>query len=270
MRLEGKVAVVTGGGSGIGEAVAIRLAKEGARVAVLDLNESAAKLTADLCDGIALVADVARSAAVDAALAEAESQLGPVDVWVNNAGVAGKPGWAKPVNARAEQQIAESATGAISTPLDALITMDDDEWRRMIAVHLDGTFYGTRAAARSMVKRQTGAIVNIASICGIVGCTGHPHYSAAKAGIAAFSRTVAKELILQGVRVNSVAPGFIETPLLHSGMTDTLNAVITLSTPQGRLGRPEEVAATVAFLASDDASFYVGQNLSPNGGFVTV
>jgi 3-oxoacyl-[acyl-carrier protein] reductase len=269
MRLEGKVAVVTGAGSGIGEAIAVRLANDGARVAVLDVNESAAKLAADLCGGIPLVADVSRSAAVDAALAEAEAQLGPVDIWVNNAGVSGKPGWAKPVNDRSEQQLAEAATGAISTPLDALITMDDDEWRRMISIHLDGTFYGTRAAARSMVTRGSGAIVNMASICGLIGCTGHPHYSAAKAGIAAFSRTVAKELILQGVRVNSVAPGFVDTPLLQSGMTDTLNAVVRLSTPQGRLGRPEEIAATVAFLASDEASFYVGQNLSPNGGLVT-
>ena len=270
MRLEGRVAVVTGGGSGIGEAIAIRLAKEGARVAVLDLNESAAALTAGLCDGIAVTADVSKSAEVDAALATAEAQLGPVDIWVNNAGVAGKPDWAKPVNARAEQQIAEMGTGAVTTTLDALVTMDDEEWRRMLAVHLDGTFYGTRAAARSMVQRKTGAIVNIASICGLIGCTGHPHYSAAKAGIAAFSRTVAKELILSGIRVNSVAPGFIETPLLQSGMTDTLNAVTIMATPQGRLGRPEEVAATVAFLASDEASFYVGQNLSPNGGIVTI
>ncbi len=270
MRLEGKVAVVTGAGSGIGEAIAVRLAKEGAKVGVLDINDSAARLAAGLCDGIPIVADVSSSAAVDAALLIAEAELGPVDIWVNNAGVAGRPEWAKPVNDRSEQQIAESATGTISTPLDALITMDDEEWRRMLAIHLDGTFYGTRAAARSMVKRGTGAIVNIASICGIVGCTGHPHYSAAKAGIAAFSRTVAKELILQGVRVNSVAPGFIETPLLQSGMTDTLNTVVKLSTPQGRLGRPEEVAATVAFLASDDASFFVGQNISPNGGLVTI
>lgn len=270
MRLEGKVAVVTGGGSGIGEAIAVRLANEGARVAVLDIGKSAAALAADLCGGIPLVADVSKSGEVDAALATAEAELGPVDIWVNNAGVAGRPEWAKPVNARAEQQIAEMATGAITTPLDALVTMDDEEWRRMIAVHLDGTFYGTRAAARSMVQRRTGAIVNIASICGLIGCTGHPHYSAAKAGIAAFSRTVAKELILQNVRVNSVAPGFIETPLLASGMTDTLNAVTMLATPQGRLGRPEEVAATVAFLASDEASFYVGQNLSPNGGIVTI
>jgi 3-oxoacyl-[acyl-carrier protein] reductase len=149
------------------------------------------------------------------------------------------------------------------------VRLSDEDWGRMLAVHLNGTFYGTRAAARSMAPRGTGAIVNIASICGIEGCTGHPHYSAAKAGIAGFTRTVAKELILQGVRVNSIAPGYIDTPLLQSGLTETLTGVISISTPQGRLGRPSEVAATVSFLVSDDASFFVGQNLSPNGGVLT-
>ena len=111
-----------------------------------------------------------------------------------------------------EQQLAEAADGRITTALDGLVRLPDDEWRRMLAVHLDGTFYGTRAAARSMAPRGTGSIVNIASVCGIEGCAGYPHYSAAKGGILAFTRAVAKELAVQGVRVNAVAPGFIETP----------------------------------------------------------
>jgi 3-oxoacyl-[acyl-carrier protein] reductase len=268
MNLEGKVAVVTGGGSGIGEAICMRFAREGARVAVLDIDEDAAKLTADLAGGgIAVQADVSDSAAVDRALASVESELGPVDVWVNNAGIAGRAHTDR-VNERAEQQLAEAAAGTITTPLDGLVRLEDDEWRQMLAVHLDGTFFGTRAAARSMVARRSGAIVNMASICGIEGCTGHPHYSAAKAGILGFTRAVAKELIVQGVRVNAVAPGFIDTPLLRS-MTETLTGVVALSTPAGRLGRPEEVAATVAFLASDDATFFVGETVSPNGGYVT-
>jgi 3-oxoacyl-[acyl-carrier protein] reductase len=139
----------------------------------------------------------------------------------------------------------------------------------MLSVHLDGTFYGMRAAARSMVKRGAGAIVNIGSICGLEGCTGHPHYSAAKSGIHGLTRTVAKELILQGVRVNAIAPGYIDTPLIGA-MSETLTAVVRLQTPMGRLGRPDEIAATAAFLASDDASFFVGQIVSPNGGVVTV
>lgn len=232
MHLNGKVAVVTGGGSGIGEATCVRLASEGARVAVIDIDESAAELTAKLAgEGLAVVADVSHSAAVDAALTMVEKRLGPVDIWVNNAGIAGGA-TSDRVNPRAEQQLAELAVGEVTTALESLVRMEDDDWRRMLAVHLDGTFYGTRAAARSMAARETGSIINLASICGIEGCTGHPHYSAAKGGILAFTRTVAKELIQQNVRVNAIA-------------------------------------ATVAFLASDDASFFVGDTVSPNGGFVT-
>jgi 3-oxoacyl-[acyl-carrier protein] reductase len=270
MKLEGKVAVVTGGGSGIGEAICVRFAREGARVGVVDLNEQAAKLTADLAGGgVAVVADVSDSAAVDAALERVEGELGPVDIWVNNAGIAGTDEYTEHVNERALQQIGEAASGTITTPLEAFVRMSDEEWRRMLSVHLDGTFYGMRAAARSMVKRGAGAIVNIGSICGLEGCTGHPHYSAAKSGIHGLTRTVAKELILQGVRVNAIAPGYIDTPLIGA-MSETLTAVVRLQTPMGRLGRPDEIAATAAFLASDDASFFVGQIVSPNGGVVTV
>jgi 3-oxoacyl-[acyl-carrier protein] reductase len=269
MRLEGRVGLVTGGGSGIGKAICERLAREGARVAALDIDENAAQATAELVGGIAVRADVSDSSSVDGALAEAEATLGPVDTWVNNAGVRAAA-QAERVNPRAEQQLAEAAAnGSIATPLEGLVRLPDEEWRRLLAVHLDGTFYGTRAAARSMAARGGGAIVNIASICGIVGCTGFPHYSAAKGGILAFTRAVAKELIVQGIRVNAVAPGFIETPT--TAMTsDRLQAALRLQVPAGRYGRPEEVAATVAFLASDDAAFFVGETLSPNGGLVTI
>jgi 3-oxoacyl-[acyl-carrier protein] reductase len=162
------------------------------------------------------------------------------------------------------------ATGTIVTPLNALIELTDAEFDAMIAVHLNGTVYGMRAAARSMVARGTGSIVNVASICGIEGCVGHPHYSAAKAGILGMTRAVAKELILQGVRVNAVAPGFVETPMLTGHMSPALRAGLNLGTPIQRLGRPAEIAAAVAFLASDDGSFCVGETVSPNGGFVTV
>ena len=138
----------------------------------------------------------------------------------------------------------------------------------MLAVHLDGTFHGTRAAARSMARRGAGAIVNVASICGLEGCVGHPHYSAAKAGLLGFTRAVAKELIVQGIRVNAVAPGFVETGT--QALSDRQRAAISSRTPIGRHGRPAEVAATVAFLVSDDASFLVGETLSPNGGLVTI
>jgi 3-oxoacyl-[acyl-carrier protein] reductase len=265
--LEGKVAVVTGGGSGIGEAICIRLGREGARVAVLDVDEDAAKLTAELAGGVAVQADVSDSASVDGALEQAEAALGPLDIWVNNAGIAATAQGER-VNPRAERQLAEAAAGgAVTTPLDALVRLPDEEWRRMLAVHLDGTFYGTRAAARSMAGRG-GAIVNMASVCGLEGCTGYPHYSAAKAGILGFTRAVAKELIVQGIRVNAIAPGFIETPASGT-QADAVRTALMLRTPIGRFGRSEEIAATVTFLASDDAGFFVGETLSPNGGLVT-
>ncbi len=117
-------------------------------------------------------------------------------------------------------------------------------------------------------RGDRGAIVNIASVCGLEGCTGYPHYSAAKAGIIGFTRAVAKELIVQGIRVNAVAPGFIDTAASEA-IDNPLREAQRLRTPIGRFGRPEEIAATVAFLAGDDAGFYVGQTLSPNGGIVT-
>jgi 3-oxoacyl-[acyl-carrier protein] reductase len=265
--LEGKVAVVTGGGSGIGEAICLRFCTEGARVAVLDVDVHAATLTAELSGGVPVQADVSDSASVDHALEQAEAALGPLDIWVNNAGIAATAQGER-VNPRAEQQLAEAAAdGAITTALDALVRLPDEEWRRMLAVHLDGTFFGTRAAARSMAGRG-GAIVNMASVCGIEGCTGYPHYSAAKAGILGFTRAVAKELIVQGIRVNAIAPGFIETPTSGT-QADAVRTALRLRTPLGRFGRSEEIAATVAFLASDEAGYFVGATLSPNGGLVT-
>jgi 3-oxoacyl-[acyl-carrier protein] reductase len=189
--------------------------------------------------------------------------LGPVDIWVNNAGISGGAHKER-VGERAERRLVEDPP----PPLDALVRLTDEEWRRMLSVHLDGTFHGTRAAARSMAPRGGGSIVNIASICGIEGCVGHPHYSAAKGGILAFTRSVAKELIVQGVRVNAVAPGFIETPMTATTAT-AITRSIAAATPAGRLGTAAEVAATVAFLAGPEAGFYVGATLSPNGGFVT-
>ena len=266
MTLAGKVAVVTGGGSGLGETIVLRLARAGARVAVLEIDEGAAKLTADLAGGTAIRCDVADSASVDAAAAAVEQQLGPIDVWVNNAGVAAAAQAAR-IATDAERQLAEAAAGEVRTPLDALVRLPDEEWRTMLAVHLDGTFFGTRAAARSMAGRG-GSIVNIASVCGVDGCAGYPHYSAAKAGVLGFTRSVAKELAVQGIRVNAIAPGFLESP--GAGLEENaLRAAQRVRTPLGRFGRKEEIAATVEFLASDDAGFFVGATVNVNGGLVT-
>jgi 3-oxoacyl-[acyl-carrier protein] reductase len=268
MRLEGKVAAVTGGGSGIGEAICHRLAAEGAKVAALDIARRAAQQTIDaIGGGLAVEADVSESAAVDEAIAQVERGLGPLDILINNAGAASLE-HIKRVGALLERQREEMAAGRVETPLDALVRITDDEWRRLLAVHLDGTFYCTRAAVRSMAARGAGVIVNMASICGIEGCTGHPHYSAAKAGILGFTRSAAKELIVQGIRINAVAPGFVDTSRLKGALNPGRQAAAA-KTPAGRLGTPEEVAATVAFLACDEAAYFVGATLSPNGGLVT-
>jgi len=269
MDLNGKVAVVTGGGAGIGRAISLRLAEDGARVAVLDIRQETADQTLQLAggDGVALVCDVSDSSTVDATFARIESELGPADILVNNAGAIGMDHLRR-VTPLLERQRAEAANGGVTTPLDALVRLSDDEWRRMLAIHLDGTFFCTRAAVRSMAPRGRGVIVNMSSICGLEGCTGHPHYSAAKAAILGFTKAAAKELIVQGIRVNAVAPGHVGTGTLQGEITEQRRA-IAASTPAGRLAEPQEIAGTVAFLASDDAGYFVGAVLSPNGGLVT-
>lgn len=268
--IERKVAVVTGGGSGIGEAIARRLAADGARVAVLDIDEpSAARVAAEI-DGLAVQVDVADPKAVDSAFDAVEQDWGPVDILINNAGISGIENVER-VQPRAEEQLEQvAATGQPPTiQLDATVRLPDEEWERMITVNLSGVFYCTRRALQSMQPRRTGAIVNIASICGIAGCTGFPHYSAAKGGVLAFTRAVAKEVIGYGIRVNAIAPGYIDTPMA-APVTPALKTATALQTPIGRWGEPEEIAGIASFLASDDASFMVGETVSPNGGIITV
>ena len=267
--LEDRVAVVTGGASGIGEAICLRLAAEGARVAVLDVDTAGARALADRIEGLALTVDVSDSGAVDSAFDEVEAKLGPVEILVNNAGIATE-GNQDRVRERIEQQLAELASGrAPTTTLDATVRMTDDEWNRITAVNLSSVFFCTRRALRTMQPRRTGVIINMGSICGIEGCTGHPHYSAAKGGVLAFTRAVAKEVIAHNIRVNALAPGFIDTPMARAAGDVVLGAFVPMI-PQGRLGTPDEVAAAVAFLASDDASYFVGETMTPSGGFTTV
>jgi 3-oxoacyl-[acyl-carrier protein] reductase len=260
MRLQGRVAAVTGGGGGIGRAICERFAAEGALVAALDLDVKDAP-------GLGLEVDVTDSAGFEAALERVEAELGPLAILVNNAGAVGGAHLRR-VTPRLEEQRQERLAGEVRTPLDALVRLSDEEWSQLLRVHLDGTFFGTRAAARLMTPRGRGAIVNMASVCGLEGCTGHPHYSAAKAGILGFTRSVAKELIVQGIRVNALAPGFVDTAKLR-GTVDATRRTMAATTPAGRLAEPEEIAAAAAFLASDDASYFVGATLSPNGGLVT-
>ena len=241
MRLEGRIALVTGGASGIGAATARRLAAEGARVAVADVNEAGARSVASEIDGIALRMDVTDVESVRAGVGEA----GDVDVLVNNAG---------------------------TDRFSFFVHTDEELWDFVLAVNLRGTIAVTHAVLDGMQKRGRGAIVNVASEAGRVGSQGSVVYSAAKAGVIGFTRAVARESSRFGVRVNAVAPGPIDTPLLNAApeqlgeIGERLKAGMIAATSMRRIGQPEEVAAAIAFLACDDASFVTGQTINVSGG----
>jgi 3-oxoacyl-[acyl-carrier protein] reductase len=272
MKLEGRVALVTGGGSGIGRAIALRFAAEGARVVVNDIHRDTAERTAgEIGAGArAIAADVADSTQVRAMFAEVERAGGGLDVLVNNAGI-GEVGTSsrEAFHAKVQARIGEAMAGKIETHWDITQSLGDEAWARMLAVHLNGTFYCTREALALMSRVNRGAIVNISSVAGLTGIEVAPHYGAAKAGILGFTRSVAREVASRGIRVNAICPGWIETPILD-GLPPTLRALAERQTPLGRLGQPGEVAAVALFLASDEASFVTGQWLSPNGGLVTM
>src|SRR5262245_45628471 len=271
MRLQDKVALVTGGGSGIGRAIALRFAEEGAHVIVNDLTSDRAQATVAVMKagaGRAIAADVADSGQVRAMFATVERDLGRLDVLVNNAGIGLTSADERARFAQlAEARIAETLAGEIRTHWDVTVNMTDEAWRRMIAVHLDGTFYCTREALRLMNRANRGAIINLSSVAALTGLDTVPHYSAAKGGILSFTRALAREVGSRGIRVNAICPGYIETPMT-AGVSPLVQKVILSCTPLGRWGEPEEVAATALFLASDESSFYTGQWLSPNGGLV--
>jgi NAD(P)-dependent dehydrogenase (short-subunit alcohol dehydrogenase family) len=245
MRLSHHAAVVTGAGNGIGRAIALRIASEGARVAVNDIKAEAAEaVVAEIAaaggTAIAVQGDISLEADVDRIFATAEAAWGHVTLACNNAGIV--------------QQI-------------RLVDMSAADWDRMIAVHLRGCFLGCRRALPSMLAAGNGVIINTASQLGQIGATELAHYAAAKAGIIGLTKSLAREVSKQGVRVNAVAPGPINTELVL-GISEEWRAVKAAELPLGRFGEPEDVAATVAFLASEDAKIYVGQTLGPNSGDV--
>jgi 3-oxoacyl-[acyl-carrier protein] reductase len=271
MKLKDRVALVTGGGSGLGRAIAILFAEEGAHVIVNELRLETAEETVSSmkgpAGGRAIQADVADSAQVKAMFATIEHELGTLDILVNNAGIAFGPGDDRAeVNRKSEALIMELLSGqGGQTHLDVTQNLSDESWRRMLAVHVDGTFYCTREALRLMSRRNRGAIVNLSSVAALTGLEVVPHYSAAKGAILAFTRAVARDVASRGIRVNAICPGYIDTPMTER-MSALIRTAVIARTPLRRTGEPHEVAATALFLASDDSSFFTGQWLSPNGG----
>jgi 2-hydroxycyclohexanecarboxyl-CoA dehydrogenase len=239
-RFAGLTALVTGGASGIGAATVRRLAAEGAAVVVADVDDVGAKAVAEAVDGRALRLDVTDAPTV----AEAFAAAGPVDVLVNNAG---------------------------GDRVALFVDTDPAMWEATLSLNLRGAMACTLAAYPGMADRRRGAIVNVASEAGRVGTVGGAAYSAAKAGVLGFTKAIAREGALFGVRCNAVAPGPIETPMLEdTAAADRLSAKVVQSmvdaTLLRRRGRPEEVAAAIAYLASDDASYVTGHTLAVSGG----
>jgi 3-oxoacyl-[acyl-carrier protein] reductase len=273
-RFEGKVALVTGAGtSGIGRAICARLAGEGARVVVNDVREADAVAgVAELPDGsdrhLAIAADVSDSSAVESMHATVIDRCGRLDVLVNNAAIpSGAPDEIAFMNDAAERMMEEVVSqGRPSTRWDMFAKITDDSWHRMVSVVLAGTFFNLRAAIPRMVERGGGAIVNISSGAALVATPANPHYAAAKAGVLALTRAAAADYGSAGIRVNAILPGLIDTPAQRAGLSDTMRATLAGRAPLGRIGRSEEIAAAVAFLASDDASYTTGQSVEVNGG----
>ena len=243
MRFENRTAVVTGGGSGIGKAIAQGLTSEGARVAIVDIDAGRAEAAArELGAGaVAIQADVSRPEDAVRLAAESASQLGKIDILIHSAGV-----------------------GAERSFLDTT----PEEWRRIIDIDLSGTFYTCQAVARVMAGRRYGRIVTLASTAGIRGGTGRTAYGAAKGGVITLTKVMAVELAQYGITANTLAPGAIETELVRKMHSPETRVVYRRGIPLDRYGEPEEVASAALFLASDDARYVTGAVLAVDGGFL--
>jgi 2-hydroxycyclohexanecarboxyl-CoA dehydrogenase len=247
MSLAGKIVIVTGAASGIGLSTAQRFARDGARVAVWDINEegakrAAAELVAAGGKAIASRVDVSNRAQVNAGLERVRAEFGPVQILVNNAGV---------------------------TDFCSFMEMTEENWDRVMSINLKSMLVVTQAVLPDMLAAKWGRIINISSSSAQTGSARMTAYAASKGGVIAFTKSLAQELATKGITVNNVPPGFVDTPMLRgegvAGMGVSVEAVAARS-PMGRAGRPENIAAACAFLASDDADYITGHTLSVNGG----
>jgi len=266
-RLAGKTALVTGAAKGLGAAISRQFAAEGATVIVNDLKLEDAQRVASNIGGHAVAADVSDSRAVAAMFAQVHKLVPRLDILVNNAGIApvDEEQLAARVELRRRQAEELAATGKTNIFVDATVEVTDEEWRRMQAVHVDGTFYCCREALKIMNPQLSGSIINMSSIIGTFGRGGNVPYAAAKAAVLGLTRNLAHEVALRGIRVNAIAPGWIETD-----MTAPLKPIlpgIVAATPLRRMGAPEDIAYAAVYLASEEAKFITGQVLSPNGGW---
>lgn len=245
-------ALVTGGASGIGRAISLRLARDGTNVVIFDLDRTGAEAVAEEMRtlGRKVVVDqvdVANRGQVEAAVQQVRRELGPIHILVNDAGIG---------------------------EFVPLAQMSEAQWDRMIAIHLKGTFNCTKAVIQDMVDAKWGRIVNISSVAGLGGGAGLVHYSAAKAGIIGFTKALAQEVGPMGITVNAIAPGLIDTPILRKSdlpeeQVRQFIETIVGRTPVRRVGIPDDIAAACAYLVSEEAGFFTGQVISPNGGIYT-
>ena len=246
MLLDGKVALVTGASRGIGRAIALRLASEGAKVAINYAGSTAkaeavkTEIEQNGGEAILVQADVSDSASVDAMVAKVIEAFGQIDILVNNAGI---------------------------TRDGLMMRMKDEDFDAVINTNLKGVFYCTKVVSKLMMKKRSGRIINMASVVGLMGNAGQTNYAAAKAGVIGFSKSAAKELASRGITVNMVAPGFIATDMTAE-MKDKAKEMTLAGIPLKRMGEPEDVANAVLFLASDNASYITGQTINVDGGMV--
>ena len=269
-RLNGKIAVVTGGAKGLGRSIAEKFQKEGCEIIICDVLSSEAKIVAKNLKGNSFELDVSNSEQVSDIFNDINKLYNKIDILVNNAGINGfenRPDIIEERNIVNKAQIREySENKTIDTHFDVTVNMTDFDWFKMINTHLSGTFFCTREALKIMNKSNSGSIINMGSVLGTTGGPSSPHYSAAKGGILGYTRALARELASRNIRVNAIAPGYIDTDMTNN--LGFVKDIVKSQTPMKKFGVAEDIAWAAVYLASDEAKFMTGQTISPNGGLV--